>query len=291
MKNKVAKTSFVESSLPQTRRQLFADIIKNHWRTLLLLGLFLFVGLLPFMGCLLFRDLASLSYSMAYSRGDIDANTRESLVRTVHFYASIGEAASLFVFSIPLSGSLRIMRQLAWLDPIFFKEDFGSGIKDNYWGCAIASFFSGLIMVGIKAMMFTAFNNVFVIAIIIGFFIVLVLPPLFLSIAQGTVYKGTFRQFNRNSIALYLKHAPLALLFTSMLVCPFLLEMIQSAIVIRFITMAIVVYFVPPLSILAFLLFSYFLFDEYINKEQFKDIYKRGLYTPTKEDKKAKNHK
>ena len=106
--------------------------------------------------------------------------------------------------------------------------------------------------------------------------IVLIIPVLLIVIFQIPIYQNTYMQYLKNGVVFYGKSAFKTLGLMISLFIPYLplfIPNVYSAII----SIIVICFIVLPITILALVLYCNHLFDEYLNKEQFKEIYKKGL--------------
>ena len=141
MKRRANKNDFTEENLPHNRKEQLLDIIKVRYRTLLNIGLILFIFLIPYMFSTLAKTLYEISIYEQY-----EPEEAIQLIRTNALIFGGINIICLVIFAIGLSGVMKIVKRLCFYDPVFFKEDFKAGIKDN------SGFMIGLfIILGIKS--------------------------------------------------------------------------------------------------------------------------------------------
>lgn len=124
---------YKRSMLPSTRWEVFWDVFKLQWRTLLKIGSILIVFALPFV----VGKIGEITYiSQLYGQLP-DTPTAEQLNAVTYSVAGfdIMQAAVAILFmlliGVALSGILRIIRQLAWEEPVMFISDFSIGVRQN----------------------------------------------------------------------------------------------------------------------------------------------------------------
>lgn len=277
IKTKVSKEEFKEYQLPSTRKQVFFDVLKLHWRSFLVLGFVLIIGTLPLLACLFVRDNYALSLSMKLANGEIDASTRLLYVKYAHLICAFTCWLSLYFLLIAICIVARIISKLIWYEPVFFKDDIGLSLKNGYKCGAICMTFIGLILVIQSGMLFIT-DNLFLQIIPGALFIPFVGLPLLLTFMQSTIYQGSFLQLFKNSIAMYLKETLKVLLFGLLLLLPLLFAIIERFLIVKYIFIVAYLFFFENLFIMMFQLNSNYIFDKYINENQYPEIYKKGLY-------------
>ncbi|MCQ3034897.1 MAG: hypothetical protein MJ248_01535 [Bacilli bacterium] len=277
MKVKTSKEDFEFSNLPRNRKEVFFDVFKIHWRLIFGIGGLLLLAFLPTLAILFFRDNYCLGLAIKVNSGEVTKETYNSYVKYAHLIASIAVWLSLYIFSIVFSGLMRIYRQLVWLEPLFFKEDFVKGIKDNYKSCAITFTFFGLLLVACKLTnLFT--DNVVVQAIPIALSLVIIVPVLTLTLYQSAIYSGGYFMLLKNAPLFYIKDALRVILFTAILYSPLLLGIMNSYLPIKYIVAVVIVLFILPFTLLIYQLFSNYIFDKFINITQYPELVNKGMY-------------
>lgn len=277
IKTKQSATEFEMNQLPHNRKQVFWDVIKLHWRMLLVLSLVLLVGLLPLLTCLFIRDQYALVLAARVNDGTMSPENRLATLKIVFLICAGACWVCLYIFALAVCIVVRFVRQLIWYEPIFVKEDIAMGIKNGYKGAAICSTFAGIIIVVHRLMLFVT-DNVFVQIIPVAIFIPFIALPLLLAFIQSTIYIGSFSQMLKNAIAMYIKEAPIVLLFGLLLFTPLLFTMLEQFLIVKYIVVVVYIYLFELAFIMMFSLGSNYIFDKYINKEQFPQMYKKGLY-------------
>ena len=277
IRTKQSKTEFQSNLLPHNRKQVFWDVIKLHWRTLLLLSLVLLVGVLPLLACLFIRDQYALTLTVKVNNGTMSVEDRLATLKYAHLICAGACWLSLYILAIAVCIVCRFIRQLVWYEPIFTKEDLGLALKNGYKAAAICATFGGIIIVVQKATLFVS-DNIFVQIIPVAIFIPFLALPLLLAFVQSTMYLGKFSQMLKNAMLMYLKEAPIVLLFGLLLFTPLLFTMWEQLLIVKYIVLIVYLFLFEVPFIMMFYLGCNHIFDKYINKEQFPQIYKKGLY-------------
>lgn len=275
MKIKAAKEDFEFSNLPHNRKEVFFDVIKIHWRMIFAIAGLLLLGLIPAIAILFFRDNYCLGLVI-----NVTEETKElyaTYVKYAHIVAAAGVWVSLYIFAIIFAGLMRIFRQLVWSEPIFFKEDFIKGIKDNYKPVAITFTFFGLLLVACNLTnLFT--DNMIVRAIPIAISLVFLVPPLTIALYQSAIYSGGYFQLLKNASLFYIKDALRVILFSFILYCPLLIGIMNSYLPIKYIAIVVMVVLILPFTLLMYQLFANYLFDKFINTTQYPELVNKGMY-------------
>ena len=299
MKNKAkkeiinpSKSDFLVEQLPTTRRKEFFDILKNEWRTLLLVGFVLTLFFLPFIISKLF-EAGFMNGNAEALRNTLTAQgkTTEEInsavaaqMRSIHLLFSGINIICFMIFSVGLAGVARIIKCLSFSEGVVFKSDFFTGIK-KYWSAFLTvGFFSGLFYFlmtytseTISVMSSENQTLLIVRGLIIGFYFAILVPLFFFSFAQATLYTIPFFSTITNSIRFTVNKYYICIIFSIIMYAIYLLTHIVYAL-ISVLCLIVVILLIAPLIMLAFHLFALSLFDKYINKDNYPQNYKKGLY-------------
>lgn len=282
IKNKVSGTDFEAQNLPHHRGQLFVDVIKLQWRKLFLMGFLVLVGFLPVIIVLFYRDNYIANITANYLAGNITLEMRQKAAKTAHFYTGLLTWALTYVAIIPLAGAARIYRQLAWNEPVFIKEDFQRGIKDNYRIAAICSTIFGFVLI-ISKLIIVLSDNILLPMIPVAIFLACIFPMLLIAFFQSTIYQGNFKTFMKNAFLIFIRDALRIYLFSLMMLLPLAFNLIETHALWKYGLIIAYILFLFPLTYLAFAIFSNYLFDKYINHIHYPHLSRKGLYRPSKD--------
>lgn len=259
------------SSLPKTRKEQFFDILSHRFFLLMGLGALALLFSLPFLGLSLYKDVASLAIDAS---GVEEAAKQESLFFTMLLYR-LSCLIAFLILAIGLAGISKILKELLYDEPIFFKSDFGSGIKENWKQYALFAVLFWLFWF-ISELASSFFTNIYLEVFFPAVNLALIYPAIFMAFFLASTYSNSFTKNLTSGYALYFKAFPgVFLTFLSVFALTFL----------RFIPLILVKYTIVILLYLIYLpivlLLSYEnairLFDLYINETQFPDFYKKGL--------------
>lgn len=269
-----------QAKLPINRKQLFKDILKNRYRILLLIGLMLFLFVLPLIAVSVWNDLTLASF-FADSTNYVDGAMTESgqsLYKSIVINFTLFYSACLLVFAIGLSGVSHTFRQLCWGEGIQFFNSFGKGIKQNSLRFILLMVFMDIIFIA-AGFLFVSVNAlwpVIVVAAVGGF---VFLPIVFVCFGYSAIYQNPFPKAFINSAILAIKHYPTTLLFSIIFILPFLIGFIPYGLsIVKAVILVIVMVIILPLLLLTGGLVLNSIFDKEINIEKHKEIYRKGLY-------------
>ena len=193
---------------------------------------------------------------------------------------SIVNILFLLLFAIGLSGALRVLRQYAWLENVHAPTDFVRGLRDNCRQLLTLAFLGGAASTLCLLVLFfsTSYRSglaASVSLIPIGLSLLLGLPVLAIAVVMVPVYSNTLTAHLKNAFYVY-THAPfrvlLALLCGSLLWVPTLIPNLYFHLF-----GGIVVVVLLPIFLLAWTLFCYGLFDQWINPACCPELIGRGI--------------
>lgn len=275
-KLKKAQRDFTENDLPSNRKEVFFDIFKNRFRYLIRCGLFLFLTAIPFLIICLFKTYSLAGILSDYTANMMSQTEYETAIQTYSFIFDLLIVLSSFILSIGISGMSRVIRQLAYLEPLFFGKDFGDGIKMNYKQICVHVMLLTIIYmlsdISSKANMNVVVMNY--IPMVIFLFIII---PLFLyCLSQTNVYIMPVFKAIKNSMLLLFKSVPVCVLFCLVIFGFTFLNYIPNF-NISVIIYVLVIVFIVPMYYLAWFLYSSYVFDKHINKQYYPEIVDKGI--------------
>lgn len=271
-----ATSDFTEDMLPSTRREAFADCLKIRFGKLVKIGLIALAFSLPLFILAVLRDTGTAAIYAEYENGAIELKKAQSLVFWAdNFYGLAGVLAYAVLF-IGVSGCQGVIKRIGWIEPVFFGADFREGLKDNWLRYAILGLIFGLFKYLCDMSLKLSSSKILSI-LPSGVLIVVFVPVVLLVFEQSCVYNLRFSESLKNALLLYFKTFPKTLLATAVALCPLLAAMIGNLLV-KYLLLAFAAAFLSPAIMLGWFLYGCYVFDGCINKDNFPDLYKRGLF-------------
>lgn len=280
-KPKVAKIDFTEASLPHSRRDVFRDVLKNRWKDLLKLGALLLLFSLPLLVFGAVGEINAANIYAEYKNGAISAETCASEVAASNGAFALIKIIGYLIFSVGIAGSARVLRQIIWDEPLFFSEDFKDGIKIYGGQFALAMFLYGLC--AYTAVFFSSATNGILYAIALGLGVFILLPAMFFWLSERTVYASRIGENIRNGFMFYVRTLFKSIGMLLLAFLPFILEYVLEFFglynfIFKYSYLLICTFLFLPLGIMLWLLYTYSVFDKYINAELFPEILHKGFY-------------
>lgn len=286
-KPKVAKIDFTEASLPHSRRDVFRDVLKNRWKDLLKVGALLLLFSLPLLVFGAVGEINAANIYAEYKNGAISADTYASEVAASNGAFALIKIIGYIIFSVGIAGSARVLRQIIWDEPLFFFEDFKDGIKIYGGQFALAMFLYGLC--AYTAVFFSSATNGILYAIALGLGVFILLPAMFFWLSERTVYASRIGENIRNGFMFYVRTLFKSIGMLLLAFLPFILEYVLEFFglynfIFKYSYLLICTFLFLPLGIMLWLLYTYSVFDKYINAELFPEILHKGFYPSATEE-------
>lgn len=283
-KLKQSQQDFTFAQLPHNRTEVFVDCYKMRWGTILVIGLFVLLFCLPLLCAEIFTDIVGTSIYDRLLKGEITETEAIASLNSLRVLVALIDIPCWACLAVGLAGTTRVIRQLAWGEPIFFFSDFKQGIKESslrfvaiFAICALLNFVREFCQRWLSSISILSLVP-FVLLIFI------VLPVALWMLSQSTIYKVSFGRSFSNGIAFYGKTL-LQTLATVVVACLAWFITLISAIIVKYVLFVLVIVLLVPAYLMFWFLFSSSVFDQYINKTNYPDFYDKGVYrldTPVK---------
>ena len=280
-KNKTAKNDFNEDNLPSNRKEVFFDCLKLRLFDFFKIGLLLFLFALPLLMAGLFKDTLLFSMLESINGGKISEEDFNGAYTMLMLGYYLIEIICLIIFSLGLAGSLRVIRQIAWGEAVFFIQDFFEGIKLNIKHFIIYFLFIGTFNFLNHLVMIFDIQYEIIKAIPFDISVFVFFPPLLYSLAETLMYTNGVTGEYKNGFILYIKTFPTTILATVVVLLPLLFELIPRFI-IKYIVISIFIIALFPIVLLGEFLYFNSRLDKYINKETYPEIYDKGIHRKNK---------
>ena len=278
-RNKYRDSEFTENDLPLNRRVQFFDIFKNDWKTLLLLGVILLFSSIPYLTIDVIHWFIVMRLpSQLASNGGTPEMIVQTLKLTEILYEAILVPATLII-SVPLAGSARVLKRLIHGEGVLFKDDFLQGIAMNVWQYLL------IMLIYCILRFLTQFIHIYTAGIPLvsdisygittGILHIIFVPILLFMFSQAAIYKIKFWLNLQNSYKLAFNSILVMLLFSLVIFGVYYMRYISNP-VLR-VGLDSLLILLSPFYLLLLDLFTISRFDTYINKENYPEIYRKGL--------------
>lgn len=279
------KVDFASSQLPSNRKEVFVNIFRHNTKTLLKLSGLCALFALPAIIWILYMSLSISNFAKGLEILSLD----ERVAALTKGYA---QANTMYIVLIPLimlwslgfAGTFRVIKKLVWGEGILLAIDFFIGIKENFKQFATWFFIIGVsLFIMIFNYNYAQLNFDITtiekagVAISIAQFVLVWFFSLFY-FTQAIVYKLSFFAILKNSFLFLIKTffpsaGILAItigIFAAVWMVPY-----NSA---KIITLVLFLSIGAVYCVIVWTLFAHSIFDKYINKEHYPEIYEKGIW-------------
>lgn len=267
---------FTLNDLPHNHFDMVKDALARHKRHLLLLGLFSFLFLIPALFLFVWRDVYSLTLSYSVQQGQL---TQEEAVSTLFFGQSFLFLFLLLAFPIYgmfLSGAFAVLRQIIWQEPLFFFHDFFTGIKESLFSTLLSSFLNAIFF---YVALFSTHSSlsVYLRFLPLILYALFLLPFELVILAQTPIYDFPLHGYLQNGVFIFFRHIFSYIGFSFLFLVPFSFYSLQN-LFLKYGFVFLYVFLVYPLLLLVLFVYSCYVFDKEINRENYPEIYQKGIY-------------
>lgn len=285
---RIAKHDFTENMMPQTRKEVFWDVVKLHWFNLFALALILLVAFLPVMILTVLSDTYDIRY-MAELGENASTEAIQAARASIISFKSTSAFISIpcyMLFAAVLSGALRLMRQYVWEEVVFFWRDLWTGMKQNWKQTVTIAFVLGTqnaigqYISGMSSLMQEPAIKI-ASGIFLGVTWILCFPIYACMLPPISVYSNTFRQNLKVGFILFAK-SPLKTLLILLGVTLVFWVGLYPNMLVHLITQVAGVLLLPT-ALLIWFLFVMAQLDKYVNPIHFPELVGRGMYTNIEE--------
>ncbi|MCQ3035970.1 MAG: hypothetical protein MJ248_07155 [Bacilli bacterium] len=287
VKRKIASSDFLESQLPQTRKDQFKDILKINFWLFVKMGAILLLIFSLMLVKNYFTYFFNAAFNAAYKNGELTLEDKNASM----VYLLIGSGAINLILYPPIfiviSGLLRIIRQLCYGEGIIFSYDYKMGVKTNWKSFLVIGLLFALFeLLDIVLFAFFGFNFLTIIVVVLSLLVIfptLITSTYFLSVYQNKLGRGLI-----NSLFIHLRSAWKSVLVTILLVLPvLLLEFLWNSPLKLFVYLILILIGLPILLLFGFEIYLS-IFDEHVNIYHFPEAIRKGLYISEKEKEEIK---
>ena len=281
-RTKSAKVDFQMASLPQTRKEVFADVLKIHWRSFLGFAFLFVLFTVPFHASGIYEDLIQMNMMQDFANMTSEQQQTAILqVLSVKNTIALLNIVSFVIFSVFLSGMLRIIRQYSWEENVFFGFDMIQGIKQN-----IGQILPLFVLVGvINSFVVYAYNysitttdgtSALMLSMAVCAVIVLGVPTLAYTLVSVSLYDNSLIGHIKLGAVMAFKAPLKSFGMLALLVLPFSLAIVPN--IVCHIIGRLIGSFCLPVVLLAWYLFALDRFDKVVNKTKFPELVGRGTF-------------
>ena len=272
----VNKKDYSLEDLPKTRWEQFWRILRDNFALIIKLGLILLVLILPFLVAYVMKYI-NISY-IEQSTSIEEADKLKNIAFINIIFGAIYVPCLMFFF-IGLGGILKVLRRLMWDEPLFFKEDFFLGIKENVGQFIFFSFLIGLIVfLNIFAYNSTLGWMKYVSYALLGVSYGLVIPMVMVTVFISSIYNNKLSVSFSVGLRLFIRRGIFPILFLLVLYSVYFLGLIDMSIIIYLAILFVLIIILLPIWLLGFYMNFIKNSDDCINTYYYTDQAYLGLY-------------
>jgi len=277
MKNKnIQKADFTEKNLPQSRTAQYGQLLKDNYLLFLKLGFILLTTLIPFIASLIVKGLYETFIRTNESFSDVQ---KAQMMISSNLIFNAIFAVCIIIFFIFLGGVLKIMRRLIWNEPLFMREDFFMGVKENIGHFSLIGFLIGLLnFISVASYYLLPRNLKFIAFIIAGISLVLIIPILVTTSYISSIYTNKFSTSLVMGGRVFIRRGIFIFLVLLILYSFYFVSFIPINLYFLVLIIALLIIFVLPLWLLLSYLNAFKNFDDLINIYYYPENAYLGLY-------------
>ena len=277
-KETIKETDFKNEERPTSRLAQFFDIFKHRFVELMKISLLQAVYNIPLVVSLI------LFYALVRNAETVNG------VMTVFLIQSGSFLISMPTIFVGMTGTYYCMKKLAYAEGGFASSSFFIGVREEWKKGLVIGFIAGLssaaaLIGGYFSYIYLSQTNTVMAGLCmacLGIQFIIVMMVCYYSIAQTEVYSNTLGHTLKNSFIMTLIRFPINLgLF-----------IIYPGILIALFAIMDITMYVGVVLLVLFAVFGHLMwmlnaisaFDKFINKEQYPDYYKKGLYKEVKQE-------
>ena len=261
-------------NLPTNRFEVFFDAVRQRYLLFFRLGLAAVLCTLPLLALTVIKDFSLYNIIDQVSEGVLSEEGGVSRIFSIRIWSAVMRIPLLIIASIGLCGICGVLRQLAWGEGIFYREDFKDGIKRGAATFSVTALLAGILLLINECASF--FGNPFGKYLILTASL-LVAPILILAVLQSEIYRASYLGYIRNATVMYVRELPKTLLWLLLTALPLTVVLIQD-LFLKYLLIFFAAFLWIPLACFVWVLYANAVFDRYINQKEYPQLYKKGIF-------------
>lgn len=281
-KNKASKKEYTRDMLPHNRKEVFFDVLKLQWKSLLGLGGIVMLAFLPLIFC---YAVENVSASIMLDNSSAAAGTPEyaAVLNQINMLSNIMAFVKIPFFallSVALAGVARVIRQHAYEECVSFTYDFPEGVKQNAKSAVILALLTSLVgavsyfAYGLRTVADGIFR--YICAFPIALYFVVFIPIAAVVAVLIPVYSNSFSRNMKWAVYIFAKK-PLRIIISLVLSMSVFALSLVPGFIVGLVGLAVGAMLIP-VAMLGFYLSVFDVLDEYINKDNFPEIVGKGTF-------------
>lgn len=268
----------VTLSLPINYRQLFKFTYRTNLTLIFKTSIMLALFAIPLFVAMYFRGVIVSGIVKESLKADLTKN----LMSFQGWYGFVILAAFL-IFSIGVAGIVNVFKRQLKNEGVMFLRDFNTGIKKNWLSTLLITFFYfGILTILnyiINLFWFKSEVPYYPILLVIFIIIsVLVYMMWTLAVMIRQIYTCSVFMLFKNAFLMSFSRFPIVLLSTICSISPIIIVWVIGYVPVLFAMMVLYIVIGFGNAALVTCIFNLYIFDELVNKRQFPDRYREGLF-------------
>jgi hypothetical protein len=262
---------------PKSRVRAYGVALKKNVWKLLAMGFLLMLACAPLITFRYLITVYRFGLNEEVTAGQL---TETQAVLAINSLQNIYYLCSLLLCLLPalvVAGMAKALKCMAWKDPAPVRENFGSGIKENFLRFA-PIFILNVLLLWISNFTRNANpNNSFWYYLpTVGWFII-ALPLSAWYCSVTSVYKDKTHILVAGSFKFYAKTLPITLCFTFLALLPLGIFLFANAAWVQLVVPLLYMLLWLPSVLLACVFWANSVYDKYINIKSFPELVEKGL--------------
>ncbi|HHT66782.1 MAG TPA: hypothetical protein GX010_00935 [Erysipelotrichaceae bacterium] len=275
--NKSFRSGNAKIGLPINYRHLFLFAYRTNFLYILKISLILSLFAIPFIIAVVFKGVIESSIAMDQTIEQDIINARIMSFRGLYGFVV---SFTFIIFSIGFSGAISSMIRFLTNEGIQFKRDFLLGIKKNGIQIVLITAFYSIILSFLNFIInLPSLLNWYPILLVVYTVVsVIMIGMYFINIEMVCIYQVSFFRSVKNSLLMFISRLPYALLLLITSIAPLVVCYMIDLNIVQYIAWLVYICIGFGHCVLVISLFSLYIFDETVNKKQFPEIYRKGLF-------------
>lgn len=286
---KAAKQEYEKYMLPKNRKEVFADVVKTNLSQFLIYGCIVFITSFPIHLSAILEKLYRAQLSGEVGAGELNADQAVMLASSSGNTLALTDILWYVLFAVSFSGLARVIRQHAWEESVYFRYEYGKGVRQNAGGFALLGLLAGMIRfacVWFRNMYFVngADQNSFIGYLPTIWAVILLVPAALYLTVCIPLYDVKFYQNVKNAFLVYFKNIWKSLPAVAICVAVAAIRLLPGF----WMQLAggAAVSFALPFLALGWFLFAFDRLDESINKKLYPQLLGRGVFREEQQEEK-----
>ncbi len=268
----------VTLSLPINYRQLFKFTYRTNLTLIFKASIMLALFAIPLFVAMYFRGVIVSGIVKESLKADLTKN----LMSFQGWYGFVILAAFL-IFSIGVAGIINVFKRQLKNEGVMFLRDFNTGIRKNWLSTLLITFFYfGILTILnyiINLFWFQSEVPYYPILLVVFIIIsVLVYMMWTLAVMIRQIYACSVFMLFKNAFLMTFSRFPIVLLSAIFTISPIIIVWVIGYVPVLFAMMVLYIVIGFGNAALVTCVFNLYIFDELVNKRQFPDRYREGLF-------------